>query len=156
LAPEQTLPLVFEPLRDDVDLIAWVASRRAELEARLLHHGGILWRGFWVRGGGAGGRGFFSPPRGAPGYTYRSTPRTAVQGKVYTSTEYPAQQSIPMHNEMSYSRRWPRKIWFYSLEVASEGGATPIADSREVYRRIDPGMREKFERLGVTYVRNYD
>jgi alpha-ketoglutarate-dependent taurine dioxygenase len=38
---------------------------------------------------------------------------------------------------------------------ASEGGATPLADSREVYRRIAPALRERFARKRVMYVRNY-
>jgi len=34
-------------------------------------------------------------------YSYRSTPRSQVSGNIYTSTEYPADQSIPLHNEMA-------------------------------------------------------
>jgi hypothetical protein len=37
---------------------------------------------------------------------------------------------------------------------AERGGATPIADSRGVLRRLSPAVRERF-RDGVLYVRNY-
>jgi alpha-ketoglutarate-dependent taurine dioxygenase len=74
---------------------------------------------------------------------------------VYTSTEYPAHQSIPLHNEQAYSRDWPMKIWFYSMIAAKSGGETPIADSREVYRRIPAAIRERFVSKGLMYVRNF-
>ncbi|HEU0052831.1 MAG TPA: TauD/TfdA family dioxygenase, partial [Longimicrobium sp.] len=88
-------------------------------------------------------------------YTYRSSPRTQVKGNVYTSTEYPADQTIPFHTEMSYTSTWPMRIGFLSLIVAATGGETPIADSRRVYERIPAEVRDRFERLGVMYVRNY-
>jgi hypothetical protein len=78
-----------------------------------------------------------------------------VANKIYTSTEYPADRSIPMHNEMSYSRQWPRKIGFFCVLPAERGGATPIADSRGVLKRLSPEVRERFRSKGVLYVRNY-
>lgn len=47
------------------------------------------------------------------------------------------------------------KIWFYCGQAPEEGGYTPIADSREVYRRIPVRIRERFVRKQVMYVRNY-
>jgi alpha-ketoglutarate-dependent taurine dioxygenase len=47
------------------------------------------------------------------------------------------------------------KIGFLSLVVADTGGETPIADSRRVYQRLPADVRDRFERLGVMYVRNY-
>ena len=88
-------------------------------------------------------------------YDYASTPRTRRTGRIYTSTEYPAHQRIPPHNEMSYSTSWPRVLWFCCLTAAGQGGATTLADSREVYLRLDPGLRRRFEERKVLYVRNY-
>src|SRR5437762_332719 len=45
-------------------------------------------------------------------YSERSTPRSTVEAKVYTSTEYPKSHEIPLHNENSYSHKWPRRIFF--------------------------------------------
>jgi hypothetical protein len=87
-------------------------------------------------------------------YTERSTPRTKVSGKIYTSTNYPADQPIQLHNENSYSHVWPMKIWFCCLEPGVNG-ETPIADSREVFNLLDPGLREEFIRRQVRYLRNY-
>jgi len=89
-------------------------------------------------------------------YEFGSTPRSQVTGGgVYTSTEYPAHRSIPLHNEQAYTNDWPMRIWFYCAQAAESGGETPIADSREIYRRIDPALRRRFEDKGLSYVRNY-
>jgi alpha-ketoglutarate-dependent taurine dioxygenase len=155
LDPAQTLPLVLEPAGVDVDLVSWVAGRRDELAASLLAHGGILFRGFQLAGVEEFERFIRALSDDILDYTYRSTPRSEVGGKIYTSTEYPADQEIPLHNEMSYTRSWPRKIWFFSLEVAASDGETPIADSRKVLQDIPPHVRERFAATGVMYVRNY-
>ncbi|HYP40811.1 MAG TPA: TauD/TfdA family dioxygenase [Chloroflexia bacterium] len=155
LLPTSLLPLVVSPRLEGVNLIAWITGNREWLEKELLKHGGILFRGFNVKS-----------PEDLEGiiaaisnstleYTYRSTPRSQVSGNIYTSTEYPADQSIPLHNEMSYTRTWPMKIWFCSLIVAQSGGETPIADSRRVYERISPATRTRFADKKVMYVRNY-
>lgn len=150
-----SLPLLAWSEVDGVDLAAWMTRNRGDIEARLSAHGGILFRGFGVGTPEELDRIVRAVSGETLEYTYRSTPRTRVQGEIYTSTEYPADQSIPLHNEMSYTRSWPRKIFFCCAVAAPVGGETPIADSRGVYRRIDPEIREKLARLGVTYVRNY-
>jgi alpha-ketoglutarate-dependent taurine dioxygenase len=88
-------------------------------------------------------------------YEYASTPRTNIEAGVYSSTEYPAHQWIDQHNEQSYTREWPGHIWFFCDRSAIEGGATPVADSRQVYQKIPPEIRERFARKQVMYVRNY-
>lgn len=88
-------------------------------------------------------------------YDNRSTPRTQVSGRVFTSTEYPADQSIPMHNEMSYTDSWPALLFLACVLPSETGGETPLADSARVYARIPAAIRERFERDGVMYVRNF-
>jgi alpha-ketoglutarate-dependent taurine dioxygenase len=88
-------------------------------------------------------------------YENRSTPRRRVKGNIFTSTEYPPYESIPLHNENSYSSGWPTQILFLCVQPSSVGGETPIADSRRVYSSISPGTRALFESKGVMYVRNY-
>lgn len=88
-------------------------------------------------------------------YNEPSTPRSKVSGNVYTSTEYPKEQHIPLHNEHSYTNNWPKKLWFYCAKAAEKGGQTPIVDSRLIYRDMDPKIREEFINKGIMYVRNY-
>ena len=88
-------------------------------------------------------------------YNYGSTPRTKLRGKIYTSTEYHPTETIPLHNENSYSNIWAMNIAFYCAQPASSGGATPIADSRQVYNSVPPEIRDEFEQRKLMYVRNY-
>lgn len=148
-------PAVIRPGAEGIELVAWAASNLALLERLLVVHGGLLFRGFQVTGV-AHFEQFIKAMAGELlEYTYRSTPRTRIGGQVYTSTEYPADQFIPLHNENSYANSWPMKIWFYCEQPAACGGETPLADSRKVLRRLDPDIREQFTRKQIMYVRNY-
>lgn len=84
-------------------------------------------------------------------YRGGNTPRTAVSSGVFTSTEYPAQYEITLHNEMSYARRWPARLYFGCLIAAETGGATPVCSGRALLADLDPGVRERFETRGVVY-----
>lgn len=149
------LPLCVEPLRPAADLTAAAASNLAWIEQALLTHGALLFRGFTV-----GGQSDFERfahvlcPELAD-YVYRSTPRTNVGAGVYTATEYPADGTIPQHNEIAYARDWPMKLMFCCVQAAPEGGETPLASSRGVTARISAATRDKFKARGVSYVRNY-
>lgn len=153
--PGAGLPLVVHHTGDGRGFRAERAAI-AELLQRELHSAGaILFRGFGVETPSEFEELAQSSGSGLVHYEFGSTPRSLVQGRVYTSTEYPAHQSIPLHNEQSYTREWPLEIWFYCAEPAPEGGATPLADSREVFRRIPEDVKRRFVERGVMYVRNY-
>ncbi|XXZ41218.1 TauD/TfdA family dioxygenase [Sorangium sp. So ce327] len=149
------LPLVLSPARRGERIMSVFAELARHVDEHLLDHGGVLFRGFHVDG--VAGFRELAAAFGHPllGYEFGSTPRTKLVEGVYSSTEYPAHQHIPLHNEQAYSREWPMKIWFYCALAAEEGGETPIADSREVYRRVDARIRERFVRHGLMYVRNF-
>ena len=155
LRPGCCLPLVIRPAIAGVELINWARSNREFLEARLLQEGGVLFRNFDLPTAEEFEQLIETVSGKLLDYSYRSTPRTLVSGRIYTSTEYPAHQSIPLHNEHAYSRSWPMKLWFFSMQVADDGGETPIADSRKIYQCIPSEIRDCFERKGLMYVRNY-
>jgi alpha-ketoglutarate-dependent taurine dioxygenase len=149
------LPLVFKPAVGGLDAAGWAAANREMIEAKLAEHGGILFRGFGVT----------TPEQFAAfiralsdrllEYAERSSPRTQVGEHVYTSTDYPAAHPIFVHNENSYQRAWPLKVFFCCETPAERGGETPIADCRGVYARIEPRVRERFRESGWMYVRNF-
>jgi alpha-ketoglutarate-dependent taurine dioxygenase len=157
LVPGSSLPLVIRPAEavEGLSLITWGEGARDLVRDRLRASSAVLFRGFDV----GGVEGFESFLRAIVGelldYSYRSTPRSLVRSRIYTSTEYPSDQQIPFHNEMSYSRQWPLRIAFFCQVAATHGGATPIADSRKVLERIPQAVRERFAAKGVLYVRNY-
>lgn len=155
LREEGALPLLATPAVAGVDLVSWAETNGDSLGVRLLAAGAVLFRGFEIAGTDRFEQLIAAVSGPLLEYKYGSTPRTRVGGNIYTSTEYPAHQEIPLHNEMSYSRDWPLKIWFLCVRPSPKGGETPIADSRGVLERIDPAVRERMIRTGVLYVRNY-
>jgi len=125
------------------------------VDDHLLTDGGILFRGFDIPSE-ASFREFartFNFP--LLNYEFGSTPRTELTDGVYTTTEYPSHQVIPLHNEQAYTTNWPMKIWFHCITPSETEGETPIADSRQVFNKMDPKIREIFERRKLKYVRNY-
>jgi alpha-ketoglutarate-dependent taurine dioxygenase len=148
-------PVVVRPDQPGLVLADWVGPHRPWIDSMLHDVGAVLFRGFTVDGVDEFQRVIVSASGDLLPYTYRSSPRTQVKGNVFTSTEYPADQSIPFHTEMSYTTSWPMRIGFMAVTVAATGGETPIADSRRVYDRMPAPVRERFETKGVMYVRNY-
>lgn len=153
--PEDSLPLVIEPAVDGLNLTAWAANNREFVEQQLSRCGAILFRDFNLKLPTEFERFILSYSGDLLEYKERSSPRKKVWGNVYTSTDYPADKSIFLHNENSYQDRWPMKIFFFCKTPAQQGGETPIADMRSVYNRIDPAIRERFEEKGWMLVRNF-
>lgn len=149
--------LVVHPENDDHGAMqaADVEALRALVDTAKRQYGGVLLRGFGPQG--AADFHTFVERFGQPLLTYEfgSTPRSRIERDVYSSTEYPADQWIDQHNEQSYTLKWPATIWFYCDIAAAQGGATPVADSRVVYGRLDPALRRCFADRQVMYVRNY-
>ena len=148
-----TLPVVVE--NDGRSLTDLITARRAELRDTLVASGGLLFRGFDV----GGVDGFDQAVRALAGepltYTERSSPRHSIKGRVYTSTDYPPDEEIFLHNENSYQARWPLTLFFYCVTPPDSRGATPLADVRRVYELIDPAVREEFVRRRWMLVRNF-
>jgi len=149
------LPLVIRPSVEGLDLVAWGLSNRELINAYLLKHGGILFRNFNISSPEAFERFVISSSTEPLPYRERSSPRTRVTNNIYTSTDYPADQSIFLHNENSYQHTWPLKIFFFCMFPPEQGGETPIADCRKVFKRIDPKIRRRFVEKGWILVRNF-
>jgi alpha-ketoglutarate-dependent taurine dioxygenase len=148
-------PLVVEPNVENLNPVSWAQRQRAFIEAELLKHGGILFRHFDVDSASRFEDLARALDRELLDYFERAAPRREVGRNIYTSTEYPPDQAIPLHHEMSYSHNWPTKIWFYCAQPAQSGGATPIANDRKVFELINPAIKERFMSRKVMYVRNY-
>ncbi|MFD0354370.1 TauD/TfdA family dioxygenase [Streptomyces sp. NPDC127110] len=56
---------------------------------------------------------------------------------------------------LSYREAWPPTLFFACVVPAEEGGETPFADSARVYGRLPATTRDRYERHGVMYVRNF-
>jgi alpha-ketoglutarate-dependent taurine dioxygenase len=155
LYADKDLPLLVVPVVDGVDLVAWAERNRALIEEYLQKHGAILFRGFHIRTT----IDFEQFIRASAGelleYADQTSPRHKVSGNLYTSTDYPAQQSIFLHNESSYAAVWPLRIFFFCVSPADEGGETPIADVRKVLSRIPTHIKQRFVEKGWMLARNF-
>ncbi|HLL77380.1 MAG TPA: TauD/TfdA family dioxygenase [Pyrinomonadaceae bacterium] len=141
--------------RPDTHTRRWL-ERRDELREKLLAHGALL-----LRGGRA-----LEPPelahfvrefsgRELLDYAGGVSPRVALGGRVYTSTEYPEHYTLSLHNEMSYTYRWPALLFFHCAVAPAGGGETPVADSRRLLGAIGAEVVGRFKRGGgVMYERN--
>ena len=156
LAADVPAPKVLSARGAGFDPVSWTEANRARLREILLREGALLFRDMGIDDVDLFKRtidAFSGGPRLS--YENRSTPRTHLTDRIYTSTEYPAEYAIPLHNENSYTNSWPGTIFFYAAQPSESGGETPIADSRRIYAALDPALRARFESRGVMYVRNY-
>lgn len=80
--------------------------------------------------------------------------RSQVRQQIYNSTEYAADQRIPLHCEATYFKSPPRFIWFHCDRPSPSGGETPIGDMAEVLDRLDPELVARFESRNLTYIYN--
>jgi alpha-ketoglutarate-dependent taurine dioxygenase len=155
------LPMVIEPDRPGAAgsglraLYGLCDSHGDYLRGSLLECGALLLRGFGV----------FDPHdfslfvrrfsgKDPLDYKAGASPRMNLGGGVYTSTEYPAQYTLSLHNELSYTYRWPDHLYFCCRTAAAHGGETPIGDSRLILKNIDAGVVREFKSRQVMYVRN--
>lgn len=135
-------------------LLQYLESSRNEIDKLLLEAGAIYFTGFGIRDREEflRARDFYA---GAASFNYMdgNSPRKKLTTGLYTSTEYPKEFSISLHNELSYSAKWPGTLFFYCDIPAEEGGETPIVDCRFMLKVLTPDLVERFGQHGVKYTR---
>jgi alpha-ketoglutarate-dependent taurine dioxygenase len=135
------------------DLIGWLDGLGADgLTELLVASKALVFRGFDVTPESV--EAVFD--RLVPGrlpYVHGNSPRTRVGRNLYTSTEYPPQFTISLHNELSYAHRWPARLAFFCEQAAEAGGATPVLDGAAWLASLDPDVRAAFAG-GLRYVQN--
>jgi alpha-ketoglutarate-dependent taurine dioxygenase len=157
----QTLPFVVQarPEAADVpldELLDWASETGAWREEELHRAGAVLFRGFSAL---RTAEDFAAlAQRMAPeilDYAGGTTPRSAVTGKIVTSTDAPRHVVIGLHQEMSYLAPspvfpdpTPDKVMFFCETAPGGGGQTPIADMRAVYRKLPRELIDRFEQKG--------
>jgi alpha-ketoglutarate-dependent taurine dioxygenase len=136
-------------------LADYAVSRRDELQNALLKHGAILFRGFGLRDAADLDRSAVGLGAQPYGYSGGNSPRTRVAADVFTSTDYPASETISLHNEMSYLPGWPRRLFFLCISPPASGGQTSLANSHDVLGAIPPEIVETLQRRKLRYIRNF-
>jgi hypothetical protein len=150
-----SFPLLIEPKIKGLRLAVWAEGQQALIAKQLQEQSAILFRGFMVDGVGDFERCVEVISNGALEYRFRASPRSQVGKNIYTSTDYPPNQSIFPHNEHAYSPIFPLQLFFFCDIPAASGGETPIGDNRLIFRSIDPEVVERFRQKKIMYIRNY-
>ncbi|MFC4587072.1 TauD/TfdA family dioxygenase [Sphaerisporangium corydalis] len=133
----------------------WLTARRERVRELLDEHGALFLRGLPIAdaAGFAAVRDAVLDER-AP-YQEKATPRTDFGDGVFSSTDLPPAHTIRMHNENSYTLTFPGILMFCCLTAPRTGGATPVADCREVLRNLPGELAERFRGTGWSLLRNY-
>jgi NRPS condensation-like uncharacterized protein/acyl carrier protein len=151
----KSIPRLIRPEVENVDLADWAAHNVDFINTQLRKYGALLFSEFKVDSLTK----FEQFIRNTSGelleYQDPSSPRSQIKDKLYSSTDYPAEQSIFLHNENSYSYSWPLKLFFFCATPSTVGGETPIADNRRISSRIPSRIKEQFAIKHVLYVRNF-
>jgi len=156
----KSLPLIIEPTGSAPEnrslsfLIDWIKNNRASFNDWLLTHGALLFRGFEINTPEEFGSVVRVIEPELLGYVEGDSPRRHVSEKIYTSTQYPQEYEIALHNELSYAHKWPSKVFFFCVIPPEQKGETPIVDCREVFQAVKPGIREQFTHKKVKYIHN--
>lgn len=134
--------------------VTWYHEHKADLEEKLINNGAIKFAGVSIDSLGDFQQIVDSISSRFFNYVDGNSPRLKLSGNVYTSTEYDKRQKITMHNELSYSAKWPNKLFFCCIQPAETGGETLIADSRAILQRMNKSIVSEIEQKGIVYIRN--
>ncbi|MET3431180.1 amino acid adenylation domain-containing protein/non-ribosomal peptide synthase protein (TIGR01720 family) [Herbaspirillum seropedicae] len=147
-------PLVIEPAAAGLDMAEWARRERGYIADMLCKHGGVLFRNFGLRTP-ADFETFAEAIEPELYGGYGDLPKNEGGKNTYRSTPYPEKEMILFHNESAHMERWPRKQWFFCELPSPVGGATPIVDCREVYRRLPAELAQRFEQKQLLYIRTF-
>lgn len=156
---DQNLPIVIEPTDPKMSLSELLRSLREQrplYKDLLLKSGGLLFRNFPVLS-----EQHFSEVIKGLGlgeyldYIGGDSPRNKITEGIYTSTEAPPSIKIPLHNELSFVKNYPKHIYFYCHVAPKEKGETILGDARKIYQEIDPNVKARFIEKGLKYVSCY-
>jgi alpha-ketoglutarate-dependent taurine dioxygenase len=131
----------------------WLAENRQSVLDRLDARGALLFHGWTIAGVPdfeAAAIAMFGSLLSNAG---NNAPRRRRGGKVYTASEFPSTEEIPLHNELSYRQRYPLYIAFYCMRAAANGGETTLGDGRTLLRALPKDLVERFAARSVRYVR---
>ncbi len=152
---DNPLPLMISPEIENLSLSVWAAQNKDLIKQKLQIHGAVIFRGF-AESDIQGFEKFTEIVSDEiMNYRERSSPRHTIKNNIYTSTDYPPSEKIFPHNEHSYSKTFPQKLFFYCSVPPNSGGETPIADCRKVFQRLSAKTIEKFRTKKWMYVRNF-
>lgn len=156
---DENFPLVIEPESgadtSEAAIREWLQAHRDWVRGEMTRKGAVVIRGFKVDTAAGFERCLMTLDDGLQSFYWGTSPRLKLTDHVFTASELPWYYVIPQHCEMSFLKDAPRRIYFHCMVPPGRWGETPLVDYREVYRQMQPAIRDKFEDLGLRYIRNY-
>lgn len=141
--------LQIEPLEDSSTtyLKKWLREYQNFIKEKMELYGGIYFKGFNINSA----QDFESiaqeiDPNLCNKHPFNCSARTWHTEYTCEVANPDIQQSLVpkgMHNEDAYVGHIPKRIMFYSLEPATQGGETLVADCRKVYRELPNNLKKK-------------
>ncbi|MFT4929925.1 MAG: hypothetical protein ACI8WB_006060 [Phenylobacterium sp.] len=150
-----TLPAIYQADSNRC-LTTWYQANQQQIAEQLLQHGAVLFRGFKVDNVDDFEQFTDSALTDIGQYVGGATPRKQLTKSIATSTEFPDDQEIKLHNELSYEIKIPNKLLFCCLTAPQSGGQTQIADVNKVLSLIKPEIIDSFnQKQGWKLIRNF-
>ncbi|MGP4091013.1 TauD/TfdA family dioxygenase [Streptomyces sp. KR55] len=138
------------------DAPSWAAEHRGALRAVVAEHGCVLVRGLGLRDVAGTGAVFERLSTGLMTEREAFALRRIYADGVYSSAQWPPNQPMCMHHELSYTLEFPGLMLFACLTAPTEGGATGVADAATVLEELPTDLTERFEREGWLLTRSYN
>ena len=138
------------------DAPRWVADQRDALRAVVAEHGSLLVRGLGLHDATELGAVFRQLATGLMTEREAFASRRSYSDGIYSSANWPQNQPMCMHHELSYTLEFPGLMLFACLWAPSDGGATAVADSTTVLDALPTELVTRFEREGWLLTRSYN
>ncbi|WP_328584772.1 TauD/TfdA family dioxygenase [Streptomyces sp. NBC_00370] len=135
---------------------AWAALHRGALDAAVLRHGCVLVRGLAVRDADEAAAVSGALIDELTGDHEPFAPRRTLGAGLLSPNEWPSEQPMCMHHELSYAPSFPSRLVHCCLEAPHEGGATALADGAAVLRALPARLRSRAEAVGWELTRNHN
>jgi alpha-ketoglutarate-dependent taurine dioxygenase len=138
------------------DPAGWAVAHCDALRTVVTQHGSVLVRGLGLRDAPEVAAVFSRLATGLMTEKEAFAPRQRHSDGVYSSTKWPANQPMCMHNELSYVLEPPGLMLFACLVAPADGGATGVADSTNVLEALPAELVARFEREGWLLTRTFN
>ena len=150
----RSIPIVWQITHDNganlVEICNWLIEQRPLIDKLLSSQGALLIRGFENLQTAQDFEAAITAISPAlRDYVGGTSPREKVHNNIMTATYVPPSWSIPLHQEMAYTKNPPDRIAFFCVKSAEVGGDSTLGDMQKITQKIAPEIKQKFQQHGL-------
>ena len=152
IVPGMNVPMLIAASNNKTTLLELLSEHHAKIMDQLNQYGAVLFRGFSCINPE-----YFSQAIELCGLGTRCStkdydlPRTVLPNEIYTSSDFPAHISLPLHHEKPRSKNPPNHLYFCCVIPAEQDGGTLFANAAAIWRDIPKNIQDKIIEHGVVY-----